>query len=108
MPTTRDILAQLSRDELLALLDAYEFDSPDDRSTAHLVEVLAATPELQSEDILPTFPRTRLKALCRAFDLDDRGREKGGADRASRRSHPGPGAVACSRRRGTGPSSRAA
>ncbi len=76
MPTTRAILARLSRDELLGVIDAYEFDVPDRRVKDRLVEVLAASEQLQLDDILQAFPRARLKALCRECDLDDSGREK--------------------------------
>ncbi len=76
MPTTRAILTQLSRDELLGVLDAYDLRVSDRRVKNQLVDALAASPEVQGEDILPAFPRARLKALCRAFGLDDGGREK--------------------------------
>ena len=76
MPTTRAILARLSRDELLAVLDAYELAVPDRRVKDQLVEVLAASNQVRLDDILQAFPRVRLKALCRGFDLDESGREK--------------------------------
>ena len=76
MPTTRAILARLSRDELLGVLDAYELAVPDRRVKDQLVEVLAAFDQVRLDDLLLTWPRVRLKALCRGFDLDDSGREK--------------------------------
>ena len=76
MPTKRAILARLSRDELLGVLDAYELAVPDRRVKDQLVEVLAASEQVQLDDILQAFPRARLKALCRECDLDDSGREK--------------------------------
>ena len=76
MPTTRAILARLSRDELLGVLDAYELAVPDRRVKDQLVEVLAASDHVRLDDLLLTWPRVRLKALCRGFDLDDSGREK--------------------------------
>ena len=76
MPTTRAILARLSRDELLGVLDAYELAVPDRRVKDQLVEVLAASTQVRLDDILSALPRVRLKALCRGFDLDDSGREK--------------------------------
>ena len=76
MPTKRAILARLSRDELLGVLDAYELAVPDRRVKDQLVEVLAASSETRIHDILQPFPRVRLQELCRGFDLDDGGREK--------------------------------
>ena len=49
---------------------------PDRRVKDQLVEVLAASEQVQLDDILQAFPRARLKALCRECDLDDSGREK--------------------------------
>ena len=41
-----------------------------------LIEELAALRKARVEEILEDFSRDRLKELCRAFDLDDSGREK--------------------------------
>ena len=71
MPTQRAIFARLSRDELLGVIDAYELDAPDRRIKDRLVEVLAASEQVQLGDILQAFPCARLKALCRECDLDD-------------------------------------
>ena len=76
MPTTRAILARLSRDELLGVLDAYELAVPNGRGKDQLVEVLVASEPVRLDDVLPAFPRVRLKALCLACGLDDGGREK--------------------------------
>ena len=76
MPTKRAILARLSRDELLGVLDAYELDVPDRRVKDQLVEVLAASVQAQLDDILSALRQDRLKELCRGFDFDDSGREK--------------------------------
>ena len=76
MPTTRALLARLSRDELLGVLDAYELAVPDRRIKDRIVEVLAASDHVRLDDLLLTWPRVRLKALCRGFDLDESGREK--------------------------------
>ena len=43
MPTTRAILAQLTRNELLGVLDAYELDVSDRRVKDQLVDVLATS-----------------------------------------------------------------
>ena len=76
MSTTRAILAGLSRDELLGVLDAYELDVPDRLVKDRLVEVLTASKHARLDDVLSALPRVRLKELCRGFDLDDSGREK--------------------------------
>ena len=75
MPTTRAVLERLSRDELLGIVDAYELPVPSRRGKDQLVEALAAS-TARLDAALETFPRTRLKALCRACGLNDGGREK--------------------------------
>ena len=53
----------------IAILDAYDLAVPDRRVKDQLVDALSASPEVWGEDILPAFPRVRLKGLCRAFGL---------------------------------------
>ena len=43
---------------------------------AELVKALAGSRKARLDEILPDLPRDRLKELCRAFGLDDSGREK--------------------------------
>ena len=76
MPTTRAILAQLTRNELLGVVDAYDLDVSDRRVKDQLVDVLATSTHVVIADILSALRRDRLKALCLAFDLDGAGREK--------------------------------
>jgi type I restriction enzyme M protein len=75
MPTARQILELLTRDELLRLVDHHDVTVADRRQKAHLADRLEqkghALPEL-----LVDFSRDRLKELCRALGLDDSGREK--------------------------------
>jgi type I restriction enzyme M protein len=77
MPTTRDVLAHLTRDELIRLVDQHGVIVGNRQQKAHLAERLdekgPALPEL-----LGALSRDRLKELCRALGLDDSGKEKAG------------------------------
>jgi type I restriction enzyme M protein len=75
MPTKRQVLDLLSRDELADLADRRALTVPDRRSKARIAEALEADGPSLSE-LLADFSRARLKELCRALDLDDGGREK--------------------------------
>jgi type I restriction enzyme M protein len=102
MPSKRQILAELSRDELVAIVDRYDLASRDRRSRDALVDAVAASRKVTLEDILPGLGRDRLKELCRTFGLDDGGREKdalvarllgravGPAEQAPAPGHPAP------------------
>lgn len=77
MSDPRDaVLSQLSRDELLALVDRAQRVPPDRRAKDGLVATLLADPPLDLAGALETFSRDRLKELCRALGHDDGGREK--------------------------------
>jgi type I restriction enzyme M protein len=76
MPQKRDVLPLLTRDELLAVVDRFELAPKDRRAKDGLVEAIAASKKATLAEILPELSRDRLKELCRAFDLDDGGREK--------------------------------
>ena len=76
MPSKRDVLAQLSRDELLAVVDRFELSAPDRRVRDGLMEVVASSKKATLAEILPELSRDRLKELCSALGLDDGGREK--------------------------------
>ena len=82
MPTKRAILAELTSQELRAVVDGYELVVDDRRVKAQLVDVVARSRKARIGEILPDLSRNRLKELCRAFDLDDSGRKK--ADLAAR------------------------
>ena len=87
MPTKRAILSELTADELRANVEYYELEVYDRRIKTELVDVLAASRKARLDEILPDLSRHRLKELCRAFGLDDSGREK--ADLAARlMGHP--------------------
>ena len=76
MPTKRAILSELTADELRANVEYYELAVYDRRIKAELVNALAASRKARLDEILPDLSRDRLKELCRAFGLDDSGREK--------------------------------
>lgn len=76
MPSKRDVLEQLKRDELLAAADRFEIEIRDRRVRDEILEALAGSRKAGLADILEDLPRTRLKEICRALDLDDSGREK--------------------------------
>ncbi len=79
MSSKRDVLAQLSREELVAVVERFELQVADRRSRCKkddLLEAVAASKKATLADILPELGRDRLKALCAALGLDDGGREK--------------------------------
>jgi hypothetical protein len=76
MATKRDVLAHLTRDELLAVVDRFTLAVPDRRAKEGLVEAVSASKKATLAEILPGYARERLKELCRALGLDDGGKEK--------------------------------
>ena len=76
MATKRDVLAHLTRDERLAVVDRFTLAVPDRRAKEGLVEAVAASKKATLAEILPGYARERLKELCRALGLDDGGKEK--------------------------------
>ena len=76
MPTKRAVLSELTRDELRDNLDHYGLDVHDRRVRSQLVEALAGSRKARLDEMLWALSRNRLKALCRALDLDDAGRRK--------------------------------
>ncbi len=76
MPTKRDVLAHLSREELLAVVDRFELTPPDRRAKDGIVDTVAASKKATLPALLADFSRDRLKELCRALGLDDAGKEK--------------------------------
>ena len=77
MPTKRAVLNELTRDELRDNLDHYRLDVHDRRVRSQLVDALAGSRKARLDEMLWALSRNRLKALCRALDLDDSGRRKG-------------------------------
>ena len=75
MPTKRDILHELTVQELQANADYYGI-TPESRRKADLVEALARSKKCRIREVLQDLYRDRLKVLCEAFDLDTKGREK--------------------------------
>ena len=76
MPTKRDVLGHLKRDELIELLGFYEIDGVDRRVRDGMIDALAGSRKVKLDEVLGSFSRERLKDLCRALGLDDGGREK--------------------------------
>ncbi len=76
MPSKRVVLEELKRDELLAALDLFELEVADRRVRAQLIDALAGSRRARLAEALGQLPRTRLKEICRALDMDDSGREK--------------------------------
>src|SRR6266478_8784694 len=76
MPTKREILAVLGRDDLLTCLDHYSLEVRDRRVKDDLVDALASSRKTLLDEVLTTLPRDSLKAACRALGLDDAGKEK--------------------------------
>lgn len=74
--TKRQILEELKRDELIAAVDRFDLPVADRRVRDLLIEVLASSRKAGITEILGDLKRDRLKELCRAFGLDDSGREK--------------------------------
>jgi type I restriction enzyme M protein len=76
MPSKRAILEQLARDELQAIVERFSLSVTDRRVRDLLIEAVAASRRATLAEVLPELPRDRLKAICRALDLDDSGKEK--------------------------------
>ena len=87
MPTKRAILGHLTAKELRAKVDSYKLHVDDRRVRAQLVDALASSRSVKLQELLPELSRNRLKELCRAFNLDDSGRNK--ADLVARIAGPG-------------------
>ncbi|MCK9464124.1 MAG: SAM-dependent DNA methyltransferase, partial [Proteobacteria bacterium] len=76
MPTKREIIELLKRDELNEVVERFELDVADRRSKDGLIEAVAASRTATLDEVLGGLKRERLKELCRALRLDDAGREK--------------------------------
>lgn len=76
MPGKREVLAQLSRDELVAIADRFELTVDDRRVRDSLIDAVASSKRATLAEVLPSLSRDRLKELCRGLGLDDSGKEK--------------------------------
>lgn len=76
MLSKRDVLAHLTRDELLAVVGAHDLQVDDRRVKDKLIDAVASSKKAGLTPILGDLSRDRLKELCRALRLDDGGREK--------------------------------
>jgi type I restriction enzyme M protein len=76
MPTKRDLLGQLTRDELLTVLDDHGLTVPDRRKKDDIIEALAGSRAVRLDQALGGLPRDRLKEMCRGLGVDDSGKEK--------------------------------
>jgi type I restriction enzyme M protein len=76
MPTQREVLQRLKRDELLDALDAFELEVADRRRKDTLVEALAHSRKARLHDVLMALPRRRLQEICQELGVDKSGREK--------------------------------
>jgi type I restriction enzyme M protein len=76
LPSKRSLLSQLTLAELQAIASRYVLPVLDRRVRDQLVEAAAKSRKVAVADLLTEFTRDRLKELCRAFELDDGGKEK--------------------------------
>jgi len=76
MPSKRQILETIKKNDLLPFLDHWELEVADRRVKDAVVEVLARSKKARLDEILSTLSRDSLKDVCRALDLDDSGRAK--------------------------------
>ena len=76
MPTKRQVLETLTRNELLNLADLHGLEVEDRRVRDQLIDAAASSRKVALADALAEFSRDRLKELCRELGLDEAGREK--------------------------------
>src|SRR5689334_18065329 len=76
MPTKREVLTHLTRDELILIAETFDVHVEDRRVKDGLVEAVASSKKATLAAILPDLSRGRLKELCRALHLHDGGKEK--------------------------------
>jgi type I restriction enzyme M protein len=76
MPSKRDVLAQLSREELIVVVERFELEVADRRKKDDLLEAVASSKKATLADFLPDLGRERLRQLCAGLGLDYGGREK--------------------------------
>lgn len=76
MASKTAVLSQLTRAELLSLVDLADVEVGDRRVREQLITALASSRRANLPSFLATFPRTRLKEIARKLGVDDGGREK--------------------------------
>ena len=76
MPTKRQVVETLNRNELLALAERHGLEVADRRVRDQLVDAVSGSRKVVLADALAELSRDRLKELCRELGLDDSGREK--------------------------------
>jgi len=77
MPSKRDVLAQLQREELISVVERFGLEVADRRKKDDLLEAVASSRKATLADVLPDLSRERLKELCVALGLDDGARISG-------------------------------
>jgi type I restriction enzyme M protein len=75
-PNKRTVLALLTVKRLASLCDELEVDRTGLTLKDDLIAALAGAKKAGLESILDVLSRTELKEICRAFELDDSGKEK--------------------------------
>ncbi|MBL8623936.1 MAG: hypothetical protein JNK64_21695 [Myxococcales bacterium] len=76
MPSKREIIELLKREELQILADQLELDVRDRRVKDDLVDSIVRSKRARVTEILAGLPRDRLKDICIGLELDASGREK--------------------------------
>jgi type I restriction enzyme M protein len=76
MPSKRQIVELLKRDELLAVVDQFGLEPPDRRGKDGLVNTVTSSRKATLNEILVIFKRATLKELCRGLGLDTSGKKK--------------------------------
>lgn len=76
MPTKRLVLEMLSLKELQDIASTYDLEVGDRRVRALLVDAAGHSRKVSLADVLGSYPRDRLKEICRFLDLPDNGKEK--------------------------------
>jgi upstream activation factor subunit UAF30 len=72
----RKALEVLSRDWLVALVDSHDLDVRDRRARDPSIDALVGVSDATFLSVLEQLPRTALKEMCNALELNDGGREK--------------------------------
>ncbi len=76
MPSKRTVLEQLTRDELIGLVDRNSVEVKDRRAREHLIDALSGSRKVNLQISLAGYGRDRLKEVCRVLGLDDGGKAK--------------------------------